>query len=162
MKTPRLIHFICIIIFSWIQITDSYSSYTCRGSLPWNITTDDNIEATRIFQNWLTARMNDFKKCQNKEVVRSVFEGHGIGSSIFSSIKEFIFALEAGKLYRPETPWLWADIAENCTFGINAYDCFSQPLSYCDHIPVSNIEQSTSCHRLVPKTEDTPVKGLLI
>lgn len=114
-----------------------WKTYSCRGQASWPITSNDNVEATNNFQNWVKMRMNDFENCRKNRVIRQADRGSGIGSSISQSLHLLIYALESDQIYRPETAWLWADRPELCTLSINSYDCFSQPLSFCQKFNIT-------------------------
>ena len=135
----RLLTIVATLLLSLVKVSLSkdpyawYSPFTCVGRIKWPITTEDNIRASKKIQNWIAMQMNNFSNCNRDSVISQLLVGFGIGSSIWSSLKLLVLGLESGRIYRPETQWLWADKPENCTFEIDSYDCFSELISHCFH-----------------------------
>eukprot|EP00667_Euglena_gracilis_P012703 EG_transcript_13060 len=92
----------------------------------------DNAECVERMQRWLYARQFRPENCA---VVHAPRLDHfaGLGSSIMSSARLMLRALEGGAVYRPAGEWLWADPnASACQLGLRSIDCFTLPLSVCN------------------------------
>lgn len=72
------------------------SPFTCLGK-KYNITRENNDEASSQFQKWLFWRQNSVERCRKGAVESSTQYGFGLGASLMESIKKMIAAIELGE-----------------------------------------------------------------
>lgn len=109
------------------------SPFNCGSNATWPVSTDDNVEMTEYFHDWLLVWQ--FSCEGNTKINHRVVSNGGLGSSFVFGSRWLTDAIKLKQIYRPyhEQPWLWAaETAENCTLGQRSYDCFSEPLSDCE------------------------------
>lgn len=113
------------------RITHGWSAFDCNGLSEWPIDKNDNDEASKLFQDWLTLRQN-FCMIKNANLVYKTQLTGGFGYTIFAAAVDIIKAVELNLIFYPTTPWQWSNKNSSlCSRGISAVDCFTLPLSYC-------------------------------
>lgn len=134
----------------------NWSVWTCLD-VNWQTdhSRDDSTAMGKLFQSWLVHIQND---CERRAAHNTPPRGNGgIGSNFAWLMRDFLTALEVGRVYRPSESWRWADTiqSDTCSLHIASYDCFFEPLSHCmysDFKPFTTEEIDTAVNAL--KFED--------
>lgn len=109
-----------------------WSAFTCVGQEPWEVTAEDNSEATKIFQNWILFRQN---RCINTTSIPFWVKTQpygGLGSHLTASVADLLKATELGHIYFPMAGYVWGyGNQSRCSRGIRAVDCYNLPLTLC-------------------------------
>lgn len=138
-----------IIVSKVADIDANWSAWSCLD-VSWPVDVSDSVANKALaqsFRNWLSAWQDD---CGRKSLHGPAPRVIGGVSDNFNWImRDFMTAIEIGKIYRPMGEWHWAHTSnenkQNCTLGLTSVDCFFEPISVCQlgspRLNVSAIDQ---------------------
>ena len=112
----------------FVLSTGTNSAFVCTQE--WTVHRNQPKQVFDNFQNWIL----DWQSDCNKKRSEGLMNGNGIGSSLHSTVRWMIWAIEEDKVYRPSHHWLWADLNNSkCTdYRLNrTIDCYFRPLTLC-------------------------------